>query len=69
MSKTWFNRKGKKRTAAIEMLDGPIDDTRQGTYYEDGETAGQYELESYNPYGTRKRGKKPDTEVTAGGNS
>lgn len=68
MSKTWFDRRGKKRTAAIEAMDTPIDDTKQGTYDENGETPGEYELEFLDPFGAPKK-NRPKTEITAGGNS
>ncbi len=72
MSKhTWFDRRGKRRTAALEMLDTPFerDQAVQGAFG-DGDLDYEHEAQYINDHGTPAKGrKKPATEITAGGNS
>lgn len=71
MSKTWFDRKGTRRTAKLEILDSPFerDQAVQGSFG-DGDLEFQHEAQYLNDHGTPTKGrKKPETEITAGGNS
>jgi hypothetical protein len=68
---TWFERRGKKRMGKLDILDTPFerDQAVQGAFG-DGELTNQHEAQYLNDHGTPlDKNRKPESEVTAGGNS
>jgi len=67
MSKTWFDRRGKKRTGSLTGLDTPFEREQAVQGYET-ELTYQHEDQYLDDFGAPKKGK-PEVEITAGGNS